>query len=66
MHHALPVGIVQRIAHLLGDLQRLFDRQAAVSGQPQPQRIALDVGHREVQQIADFVRRENGNDVGMR
>ena len=65
VHHALAVGVGQRVHHLDQDLDRVVHRQFADPRQPLAQRLSLDVGHDEVEEaagLAGIVERQN---VGM-
>ncbi len=45
MHDAAPVGVVESGGDLAGDPDGLVDLECALTDQPLPQRLALDVGH---------------------
>jgi hypothetical protein len=50
--HAVCIG--ESVRHLLGDLQRILERQLGFALQPITQRIPLNVGHHVVEQSAGF------------
>ena len=56
VHHALRVGVGQRVGDLAGELERLGDRQAALAIQPLPEAFAPDVGHDVVEAVQRLVR----------
>ena len=52
--HPAPMSIVQRIGYLARDSRRVRDRKRTLSGQPVPERFAIDKGHDEVEQPVDL------------
>ena len=65
MHDALVVRVGERVAHVAQDPHRLADRQLPLVGDPLPQRLALDVRHDVVEQVALRSGGEQRDDVGM-
>src|SRR6185503_10901566 len=49
VHDTAGVGVVERAGDVLGDAERLLERQAALTLDTGPERLTLDVGHDEPQ-----------------
>ncbi len=63
VHHPVPVRVVQRARHLVGDPDRVGHRQLLLAGEPVAQRLALDERH-DVEQVAvGLARVEQRQDV---
>ena len=61
----MPVGVGERVAHVSQDPHRLTHRQGALVRDAGAERLARDVGHHVVQQVALGSRGEQRDDVGM-
>ena len=63
VHHAVPVGVVERAGHLGGDPDRVGDGELLLAVEPVAQRLALDERH-DVEQVAvGLARVEQRQDV---
>ncbi len=65
VHDALPVSVGERVTHVAQDPHRIADRQLVLVGQAGAQRLALDVRHDVIEQVARRAGREQRNDVGV-
>ena len=65
VHHALAVGVGQRVHHLDQDLDRVVHRQLAYAREPLAERFALDVRHHEVEEAAGLAGVVERQDVRM-
>ena len=63
VHHAVPVGVVERRAHLAGDSEGVGDRELLLPGEPVAQRLALDERHHVEEVAVRFARVEEREDV---
>ena len=63
--HPVTVGVVERVGHLGGDLERLIDTELGLAVQLAAERLALDVGHDVVEEAVGGAGVEEGQDVGM-
>jgi len=63
--HPVPVGIVQRARHLLGDPDRLRHRELLLAGEPVAQGLPFDIGHDVEEGAVRLAGVEQGQDVGM-
>jgi hypothetical protein len=62
---AVPVRRLQGSSDLTGDLNRLVDGQLLVTVEPLTKRLALHVGHHEVEQTVGVARIVDRQDVGV-
>ena len=65
VNDAACVRIAERLGHVASDAHRLVDRQVAIALEAVPQRLALDVRHREVEQAVRLARVVDGHDPGV-
>ena len=65
VHHALPVGIVERSGDFTQHGERARNWQRSFPLQPLAERLALDVGHHVIEQVAGRARVVQRQDVGM-
>ena len=65
VHHAVAVGVVERIRHLARDPDRLGDRQPGLTLQAVAQRLTGDVRHDVIQAAASVAGVVEREDVGM-
>src|SRR5438094_66888 len=60
------VRVGQRPGHLLEQPRGRVVRHRTPFSYPPPERVSVDVRHREVHQVRDLMYREDGDDAGMR
>ena len=57
------MGARERVRDLLGDVQRIVDRETTFTGDALAQTFTIDEWHRVVQPAVGLARGERGNDV---
>ncbi len=65
VHHPMPMRIVERGRHVPRDLQGVLDRQLLLPIESLTQRLALDVGHDIIEEIASLAGVVQWDDVRM-
>ena len=63
--HATAVGVTQRVGDLAGDPKGVVKGQLLLAREAPSQRLALDVGHDVVEQLARRARVHHRQDVGV-
>jgi hypothetical protein len=63
VHNPVPVRVRQRPRHVAEDAHRLIHGQLALPPEPRAERLALDEGHRVVEQPVSLARAEQRDDV---
>ena len=65
VHHAVAVGVAQRVRHVAQDPGGLAHRQLAVAREPGLERLALHQGHGEEQEVGGLAGGEQRHDMGV-
>src|SRR5262245_12151871 len=65
MDDALPVGMIDGVADLAGEVERAIDVERALRGDQVLERLSLHVLHDDEEQVVLLFRRGDRDDVGM-
>jgi hypothetical protein len=65
MHHAMRMGILERVQDLLQDSEGVPHWELVFPSQFRPERLSLDIGHDIEEEVLRGSGGEEGNDVGV-